>query len=426
MVLVSRFRLVLALQAIAMVVWLAGCAAQSPAQVESKVIPVQHTFDSAPRNQLYQLSPDGSKLARLSATGNALNITVKDLATGSETAATDFTNSRVEAFFWASNTRLVFFGGDVRNLLAVDFDGRFKRQLNENGEILRVIHRLPDNEDAILVARYRPASGTSDILEIDLVSGNARRTMKGPGKDWPAEWLMTANGEVRGALLESGDEVWLMHFDAASGTWRESRRDPKWGANLKILDAPVTDRNAIALIDSPESDGGPEARALFYLDLETGLPGRRLATAPAGQCCDFLTSGKPGIAAVYARDSRGVQALIFDPELQKASTAMSESLIGRQIEFTQLDDNSAGIVIATSVLLDPDYYHYDFEQEAYELLTRSPDELRFLADQGSAVDRRITVVNDRSPAFQMSSTEISAQPTRQVDRTGISSSGGNP
>jgi hypothetical protein len=391
---------------------LSGCTQQSRPDPVVSSYPILHYFDGPLLAQLFKLSPDGTKLATLERQGAAINITVIDLQAGLKHATTSFSDDRITAFAWVNNERLVFYTGDVLELLAINYDGRQGRRLNDGGELLRIIHRLPENREAILTARYNPASGDSDVLTLDVYSARMLRVQRGPVADWPSTWLMDARGQVKGALVESDEETRLFSYSQPSGSWTDTGAQPRWSPAFRVLDAPLDGGLGIAVWQPPGAGA-----SLNGFDIANGEVGPEITPGVGERCCELLVAAGSGqLLAAYEPQSQGTTARYMNPDFKAAASRLGSLVPGRQLTFVQVDDQGNNAVFtATSVLLDPDYYLYDFIAGEHRLLAKSPPVLTSLEEHQRMLDRNVHIVQQRSPAFDMRSTEFTRVGNRNVD-----------
>ncbi len=362
---------------------LAACAAQPP---DYEVHDIQHQFTRPVGAELYQLSPDGRRLATLTANGEALNLEVTDLETGETYLATRFETWGISGYTWLSSERLGYTVDRDYELYSVRYDGTFKRP---SIGIQQVIHVENGTSLRALDGRW---DGYADVYRVDDFNKPINMINAGPARTFPRQWLVTALGDIEAAVDEQDGEQVVYRYDAASDSWSEVWRQPLDDSPIRFVQAPVRDGKALVTAhpDFETTEGG---LALYEFDLDRGRLGDMALFVDGRDCCELLTepgTGRPLQATSYSQ--AGVDVLFLDPDLEATAARLAEDIGARAVRFLQLDEQQRQAVALVDRGLGPRHALVDLRSGQVTLLPVRSKEQTDMAQRRQASHSQIALI----------------------------------
>lgn len=199
--------------------------------------PIHHYFSGPLDERIYQLSPDGKRLASLKAIGDSINLVVTDLSDGESRLATNFNDAMVTGYTWVNNDRLLFYTSDELSINAVNYDGGSLRTwtvttvvckdeclANEEPVFLmnytQVLDRLPAKPRRVLITSNHEDTLTPGIYELDVYTGKMFNVEPDLNSEQLYRWPSDGQGRVL-QWFEQKDTASDLVFNATTKTWSE-------------------------------------------------------------------------------------------------------------------------------------------------------------------------------------------------------------
>ena len=204
-------------------------------------------FGSLPDIYEVRISPNGRYIAVQQKTEETVIVKILDLDSSQLVNVHDFgKKGRISDFFWATDNRIVFSVTrpdsrstaelNIGQLVAADLDGRNTKLIAGYGSApdhlqgvrnraksnperpASIVHRLPDDDDHILVNFFDNA-GFNDLAKLNIISGKVTFITRSP-VIYPT-WVFNNKGDLMGVWtsnLENTSEIYLYKPNLPSGS----------------------------------------------------------------------------------------------------------------------------------------------------------------------------------------------------------------
>ena len=204
-------------------------------------------FGSLPDIYEVRISPNGRYIAVQQKTEETVIVKILDLDASQLVNVHDFgKKGRISDFFWATDNRIVFSVTrpdsrstaefNIGQLVAADLDGRNTKLIAGYGSApdhlqgvrnraksnperpASIVHRLPDDDDHILVNFFDNA-GFNDLAKLNIVTGKVTFITRSP-VIYPT-WVFNNKGDLMGVWtsnLENTSEIYLYKPNLPSGS----------------------------------------------------------------------------------------------------------------------------------------------------------------------------------------------------------------
>jgi hypothetical protein len=199
--------------------------------------PIHHYFSGPAEQRIYQLSPDGKRLASLKTTGDFINLVVTDLSSGESRLATNFNDAMVTGYTWVNNDRLLFYTNDELSINAVDYDGGSLRAWTATTVVCKdecladeepvflmtytqVLDRLATKPKRVLVTSNHEDTLNPGLYELDTYTGKIFNVKPGPDSPQVYRWPSDGRGRVL-QWFEQKSAISDLEFNTATETWSE-------------------------------------------------------------------------------------------------------------------------------------------------------------------------------------------------------------
>ena len=204
-------------------------------------------FGSLPDIYEVRISPNGRYIAVQQKTEETVIVKILDLDSSQLVNVHDFgKKGRISDFFWATDNRIVFSVTrpdsrstaefNIGQLVAADLDGRNTKLIAGYGSApdhlqgvrnraksnperpASIVHRLPDDDDHILVNFFDNA-GFNDLAKLNIITGKVTFITRSP-VIYPT-WVFNNKGDLMGVWtsnLENTSEIYLYKPNLPSGS----------------------------------------------------------------------------------------------------------------------------------------------------------------------------------------------------------------
>ena len=204
-------------------------------------------FGSLPDIYQVRISPNGRYIAVQQKTEETVIVKILDLDSSQLVNVHDFgKKGRISDFFWATDNRIVFSVTrpdsrstaefNIGQLVAADLDGRNTKLIAGYGSApdhlqgvrnraksnperpASIVHRLPDDDDHILVNFFDNA-GFNDLAKLNIITGKVTFITRSP-VIYPT-WVFNNKGDLMGVWtsnLENTSEIYLYKPNLPSGS----------------------------------------------------------------------------------------------------------------------------------------------------------------------------------------------------------------
>ena len=218
-----------------------------PQDIYSDTAKNAEIFGSLPDIYEVRISPNGRYIAVQQKTEETVIVKILDLDSSQLVNVHDFgKKGRISDFFWATDNRIVFSVTrpdsrstaelNIGQLVAADLDGRNTKLIAGYGSApdhlqgvrnraksnperpASIVHRLPDDDDHILVNFFDNA-GFNDLAKLNIISGKVTFITRSP-VIYPT-WVFNNKGDLMGVWtsnLENTSEIYLYKPNLPSGS----------------------------------------------------------------------------------------------------------------------------------------------------------------------------------------------------------------
>ncbi len=338
-------------------------------------------FFKKPDFSQFQLSPNGKFIAGLAPVGTRQNIIVIDLETMKSKAVTAVSEQDVRSFQWANDERLLFYMDDDGNesfgIWAVNKDGSKPRTLvqaasTRPGRIqsTNVIDILKDEKDYVLVSSNDRRAAYPDIYKLNIVSARKTVLHRNPGK--LVAWFTGWDGEVLGGFYQDELEQGLMLLDSETGEWEEVTRtrydEPSWTPALITGDGV---HGYVVSNLTPEGKARDKS-ALYRFNFDTREMGELVYENPVVDCCGVSTTEKTKDIIAVSYMIGKPEVIYLDKRWKSIMDGINQALPNTINGISSTDeDETIGVVVASSSTQPVTYYLYDFEKRKLTFLADS-------------------------------------------------------
>jgi dipeptidyl aminopeptidase/acylaminoacyl peptidase len=353
----------------ALALLLASCAVAptSPALQSAQLpelLPVRDFVANTDYNGLYQISPDGRKLAWQAVSGLRESLFVKSLESG------DVTIIPIKGeYLWAQDSRHLFFyrdrkGNEDYHVLLRDTanpDGRPVDLTPYDGTRAYVQQVIESDPRHVLIAHNRRDRHVFDLFKIDLDTGREEPVATNPGQ--VTRWLTDRDGVLWGRVRQEGEGYHLERYDAGAHAWNSVYQWDRFDVVAPL--ALSVDRKAVWMV----SNRGRDLQALVKLDLATSRE-TVLYQPPTVDIAGLLFSHRTRepVLAYAQPDYPHIEFL--DRALQSdLAPFLSSSPQGLRV--TSMDDQDRLMTVEVYTALGKQFYLFDRTSKQRTLLGES-------------------------------------------------------
>ena len=374
-----------------------------------------------------QLSPSGEWLAAIGPYEGRRNLFAMRLSdrkaarlTSLRSTAREANNRDLAFFFWANDERLIFGldagGNESYSLFAVNRDGTGQRQLfkGDRGIVLfatnnRLIDRLRDDPDHILVANNERNKAYPDVYRMNIHTGKMSRVETNPGyiQGWVTDWdgqvrFAIGHPDSRGRALEDGELLRQLSYyrPEPDAEWRVVHTTHFFDGSVFMPVAFTADNKSLYVA----TNEGRDTTALHTFDPETGRLGDLILAD------DRADVG--GGLRLSPRDHRPLwvswqyerpEIAMLDEEFAALQATIDGALPDKVNQIASMSRDESRMLIYSASDRDPGtYYLYDKAAGTIEFFARprrwiNPDDMsamrpiRYEARDGETIHGYLTV-----------------------------------
>lgn len=306
------------------------------------------------------LSPDGRYLSIMAPYENRMNLFVIDLDKGMKaTQATSITGQDVQGGGFVSNERLIFTmdrdGNEDFGLYAVDRDGRKPKALIEPDTLrnANVVHRLPDDDDHVMIAYNKTRFGYPDIFRMNINTGRTYKAVQNPNN--VAGWLLDQDGRVRIGIDTNGTENTILYRSDEEAEWESLATfefdEPQW--------SPVAfdfDNKTLYVLSNLDAD----TAGLFTYDPETKTMGKLIYRDPDYDVAGPIMSRHLQRIVGVSIEKEKPETVWFNKEWAQVQATLDHALPDTHNAVVSASDDESRLVVAAYSDINPGrYYLYD-------------------------------------------------------------------
>lgn len=375
----------------------------APVAALAEPLPVELFFKN-PQYRNFRLSPDGRTLAVLFPVEDkgTMNIVTIDIQTAKTQLLTseDVDVSRIE---WANNDRILYWleSGEYDSwtsrfrggIYAIDKDGQNFRTLvqpfqgrssfgRSDSGYTEMIHRLPEDEDSILVTNNQRRAEYPDVYRLNVNNGTMKRLLLNPSE--LRGYMTDHKGRVRGGFEYHDDGRMVVFTRSLEGEWRKlAEFESDYEAWSPVGYWPSKDSWIMSF------NQGRDTRALRLLDMETGrfaddiLLEDPVYDIEASVLRDFRSDDVVGVSYEGAKPVFH----FFNDEYEKLYQLLNEALPNAVNIISDVDAaGTKAVLYSYSDSRGPEYYMLDLKSLNMQLLGKAYPWL-----EGVALGRQIPI-----------------------------------
>lgn len=342
-----------------------------------ELIPVREFVADRKWNGLYQISPDGKKLAWIGVDGTRPSVMAKTIGRDDVKAFPILPRN----FMWSGDsTRLLMLadnGGDENMHIYAGTVGSEDLTLTDLTPFDRTVAeivRVVDDSPRIVAIENRRDKKVFDLFTVDVTTGKHTALATNPGN--VAVWGVDRRGTLLARVVQDGERSILQTRQSdAEGSWKSTA---EWTIFDVVRPLDFTEdgkaawvlsnrgRDKVALVKADLSDG---KETVVYADPDVDVESARL-------------SRKTRLPLVAYSDPDYPRQAIFDATLRDRLAALADNKPAR-IEIESIDDADRNMTL--SVATDRGTRHYLYSTESPQPLLLGEDSMSRLASQLASV-----------------------------------------
>ncbi len=344
-------------------------------QLSAATISAEDFFKNPEFSNL-QLSPDGDKLAAIAPVGNRRNLVVMDIKTREARAVTSLkkTDIAYQGYVWATNDRLLFYidddGNESLSVFGVNADGTKPRELASNSSTIsimprytRVIHRLKDNPQEVLVISNKRRLYAADVYRMNVFNGRTKRVTTNDGTI--QGWVPDQDGRILAAVSVDDDlHTKILYRPTEDAEW-ETLAEGDWGDHGWI---PLGFSHSGKIL-YVSSNLDRDTMALHEYDLEERQMGSQLFAHDQVDINGIFISDTKKKLIMVGYETDKPKTKFFYKEFEALFTEINSALPDTINNLASMsEDESKMIIRAYSDKVRGDYYLFDRNKKSLEKL----------------------------------------------------------
>ncbi|MBL7787111.1 MAG: S9 family peptidase [Chitinophagales bacterium] len=186
----------------------------SNSSAQMRQIPLEDFFRNDEKN-MFQISPDGTKVAFTAAYQNRMNIYVQQLdGNSSAELLTRETDRSIAGYAWKNDNCIIYIkdskGNENFHLYSIDLTTKAVLELTPfENTVAYILDRLPDSETDILMTMNQRDPQFFDVYRLNVFTGNMTMIAQNPGGI--SSWHTDHEGKVRLATMSDGVNTTLLY-----------------------------------------------------------------------------------------------------------------------------------------------------------------------------------------------------------------------
>ena len=338
------------------------CAA---ANRESRLIPLTDFFKN-PAMTDFTLSPNGKHIAFMMPWERRLNVFVRRVGEDEASRITHAQARDIVGYAWGNNRRIVYVqdnGGDENfRLYAVNIDGSNFKELTpfENVRV-RIVDRLEDNEEEMLISMNKRDKRIFDVYRININTGKMKMVAENPGDI--SGWLTDNNGRLRVAVATDGVNTKLLYRRTEQDAFR-----PICTTNFKDSIDPLyfTFDNKHLYV---ASNIGRDKKAIYKYDPETNRHLELIYENPQVDVIGVLRSKKRQVLTGVSYITDKLHYHFIDRQREQLQNILESKLPGYEVVVSSMSkDETRALVRTYSDTSMGAYYYYDLTGQQFQKL----------------------------------------------------------
>ena len=341
-------------------------------------------FFKKPQYAGFQLSPSGNELAGLVPIDDRMNIVIIDLKTKTPRVVTSQRGQDVSGFMWASDERLLFFmdkdGSESFGIFGVNSDGSKFRvliepvalQISNGAAVIRtanVLNRLKEDPKLVLVSSNKRRAEYPDVYTMDVMTGRLRMVQRNTGN--VQGWFTDYDGKIVGAGYQ--DDLYggflMLNDDGEFEELTRARYDEHSFSPVALKGDGKS--GYVSSYITPEGESRDKA-AIYEYNFETKEFGDLVFEHPRVDVTGAAVSNKTRDIIAIGYQFGLPETVYIDENWKKIMAGINQALPNTVNAVTSTDeDETIGVVVASSSQQPPTYYLYDFESNTLEFLADS-------------------------------------------------------
>jgi dipeptidyl aminopeptidase/acylaminoacyl peptidase len=252
----------------------------------------------------------------------------------------------------------------------VDIDGSNFKELTpfENVRV-RIVDRLEDVEDEILISMNKRDKRIFDVYRININTGKVKMVAENPGNI--SGWLTDNNGRLRVAVATDGVNTTLLYRQTEEGSFR-----PVVTTDFKDSIDPLyfTFDNKYLYV---ASNIGRDKKAIFKYDPETGKHLELIYENPQVDVIGILRSKKRKVLTGVSYITDRLHYHFTDQKRAQLQNILESKLPGNEVVVTSMSKDEVRVLVRT---------YSDTSMGAYYYYDQSDGQLQKLADVSPWLD----------------------------------------
>jgi len=304
-----------------------------------------------------KISPDGSKVAALSAYKDQMNLYVIDLKTKQPKMLTGLTSMGLRGVMWVGNERLLFSGKKegygTGGIFAIDVDGKnstvlvksVEQMAKQGAYMIRgaaVLGYYGDSTTEVLIVSPERNAENPDVYRMNVRTGSKHMVALNPGK--VEEWIADRKGAVRVGFGQEKQEQFLFYRDGATGDFRKIKT---WHFREgKVFPISFDAEGRYLYV---ESGLGRDTSALCKMDPTTGEILETIGADDTYDAGSLRFDRVTGKLLGYTVEAEKTRYVWLDPEVKKLQTLIDQELPDTDnVLYSRSDDASKVVILSHS------------------------------------------------------------------------------
>ncbi len=330
--------------------------------------PLEDFFRNS-QKAVFEISPNGKKIAFMKPWQNRLNLFVQTIATGEIVQITKATKRDILYYFWANDETIAFLqdkGGDENfSLYTVKVDGTNEKNITPFEKVqVNIIDRLENDEKHILIEMNKRNPQVFDAYKLNLATSELTMIAENPGNI--NSWITDNEGKLRAAFLTDGLKTRILYRRTEKDQFEQIIE-----TDFKDSCDPLSftfDNQKLFLMSNLERD----TKALYIFNPETKEQEELVFAHNEVDLQNIIVSKKKKklVAVKYITDK--VNYHFFDREREKLQKELEDKLPNFSVEIFNSDkEENIFVLKAFSDTSPVIYYLYDNLKKELSLLAKT-------------------------------------------------------
>ena len=341
---------------------------------ERHVIPVEDFIFKSEKSH-FKLSPSGNKIAYLGMDSHCKNIFISDLEDEDHSKQLTYqADLNVQSFYWVNDELILFSNaqnpGDSLKLFTVQVDDESIQPVMKSAKgKIRFVQPIQEYNGAIYASMNVRDSAVFDLYKIYLDGRNPQLVYQNPGNI--TSWIASHDGVVRLALTSDSAQESILYRAHESDQFREIVNNDfkttilplgyKDSSLTNVIAMSNENRDKLAVVEYNVAEGMEVEEIFKSKDVDVDREGY----SPDQNRLLYVST------SVCKKEYH-----FFDDRLSDVYAKLADRFDAYAIDFVDMDQSLDNFIVQAYSDVHPgELYHYDFQNDTYNLLSTAYPQL---------------------------------------------------